>query len=254
MKKGIWMIVMICLCLTGCSGNKLISRQSPKAAVKSTMESLKALDLDSFNDCTDNLVSTERGWLGLTKVKEYRVFNELLQPSLTRREKYKANREFAEAIVENLSWKIKDIRQNGDQAKIDLSITNTDMTDVTGNYMIHVMENMIASDDTGLMQMIEDLADIENDKDGMLPYLQAAKGRKTIDVTVTARKEEEGWKIHVSEAFINAFMGNMNTEHYSKEVERRLQELEDQYEAKMDQWGDDMEAKVEGWIENLFGE
>lgn len=254
MKKGIWMVVILCLCLTGCSGNKPVSRQSPRTAMKSAMESLKVLDLDAFNDCTDNLVSAERNWLGFTTVKEYRVFNEISQPGLIKGEKYHADREFAEEIVENLSWKIKDVNQDGDRAKIDLSITNRDMTDVMGNYMIHVMETMIASDDTGLKQMIEDLAGIEDDKDGMLPYLQAAEGKKTIDVTVTAKKGDEGWRIHVSEAFINAFMGNLDAEHYSKEVELRLEELEDQYEAKMEQWGDDMGDKIEGWMENLFGE
>ncbi len=86
--------------------------------------------------------------------------------------------------------------------------------------MIHVMEKMIASDDTGLKQMIKDLSGIEDDKDGMQPYLEAAKGDKTMAVTVSAKLEDHKWIFHISDAFINGFMGNLNTEHFSKDVEK----------------------------------
>ena len=57
MKKWILALVMVCLCLTGCSGRTGAMRhQSPEAAAESMMQSLKSLDLEAFNDCTDNLV------------------------------------------------------------------------------------------------------------------------------------------------------------------------------------------------------
>ena len=255
MKKWILALVMVCLCLTGCSGRTGAMRhQSPEAAAESMMQSLKSLDLEAFNDCTDNLVSRDRSWLGFTTAEEYRVFNRISQTDLVKGKRYEADLKFAETITENLSWEIKDVKRNGDKAKVYLAITNTDMTDVTGNYMIHVMEKMIASDDTGLKQLIKDLSGIEDDKDGMQPYLEAAKGDKTMAVTVSAKLEDHKWIFHISDAFINGFMGNLNTEHFSKDVENRLEELEDQYEQKMEQWGDDFEDKVDNWLASIFGE
>lgn len=49
-------------------------------------------------------------------------------------------------------------------------------------------------------------------------------------------------------------MENLNTEHFSKAVQNRLAELEDQYEQKMEQWGDDFEAQMDGWLTDMFGE
>ncbi len=55
------------------------------AAAESMMQSLKSLDLEAFNDCTDNLVSRDRSWLGFTTAEEYRVFNRISQTDLVKR-------------------------------------------------------------------------------------------------------------------------------------------------------------------------
>ena len=51
---------------------------APEEAADLMMESLKGLNLDLFNEYTDNYVGSERNWLGITVRKEYQVFNELL--------------------------------------------------------------------------------------------------------------------------------------------------------------------------------
>ena len=86
MKKWILALVMVCLCLTGCSGRTGCYEASiAGAAAESMMQSLKSLDLEAFNDCTDNLVSRDRSWLGFTTAEEYRVFNRISQTDLVKR-------------------------------------------------------------------------------------------------------------------------------------------------------------------------
>ena len=65
---------------TTASANKaLLTAQD---AAECTMARLKALDLEGFNECTDNYVETYYNWIGMPVEKEYRVFNELLQPGI----------------------------------------------------------------------------------------------------------------------------------------------------------------------------
>ena len=76
-------------------------------------------------------------------------------------------------------------------------------------------------------------------------------------MTVRAYQEDGGWKVHISDSFTNAFMGNFDSEHFSEDVEKRLCELEDEYEQKIEQkweqWGDDLGDKIEWWAEHISG-
>jgi len=205
---------------------------TPEEAAQCAMESLRELDLDIFNECTDNYVETYYNWLGIPVEREYRVFNELLQPGLKQGKHYQFNLQMAEKIVENLEWEITDIRENGSQAEIDMEIMNLDMADVTGKYEIFLWENMIAAEGTGMWQMISDIADLANGGEELLSIMDAQEDTCTIAVTVPAYREDGRWKLHMSDEFINAFMGNMNQGEYSEEVEERIARLEKEYAEK----------------------
>ena len=58
----------------------------------------------------------------------------------------------------------------------------------------------------------------------------------TIPVTVFAWQENGGWKLHVDDDFVNAFMGNLNRGTYSDEIEQRLAQLEEEYADKVAEW------------------
>lgn len=225
---------------------------TPEEAVECTMESLKELDLDTFNECTDNYVETYYNWLGIPVEREYRVFNELLQPGLKKGKHYRFNLAMAEKIVEHLEWEITDIRENGDQAEIDMEITNLDMADVVGYYEILVWENMIAAEGTGIWQMVSDIADLANGGEALLALMDEQEDVCTIAVTVSAWREDGRWRLHADDEFINAFMGNMNLGEYSKEVKQRLSELEEAYEDKIEVWGAGFGDKVEKWADGLL--
>lgn len=237
------------MCLTACAQRQGKGAETPETALGGTMEALKTLDLESFNKYTDNYIRTYTNWLGIPKGREYRVFNELLQPGVFRGRRYEENRKFDEAIVKNLSWDIEDVRINGNKAEIDLKVTNTDMSDVTGYYAIQIMEDMISSVDTGISGTVSDIFESAYDNGSLLQYMENADDIITVDVTVSASRKKGVWKIHVSDEFVNAFMGNLDSEDYSEEVEERLDELEAEYEKKMDEWGEDLEEEIESEVE-----
>lgn len=198
------LLLSICLTLGACTAKKADTETSPQDTAKYAMEALKQLDLETWNRYTDNYVSTEKNWLGIPVSREYRVFNELLQPGLWKGKRYQSNYRFAQGLVKHLTWKIEAVRENGESAEIDMVISNRDMKDVTGNYLIYVMEEMLDGG-TGIKAMLKNLADLDYDKERMLPFLEEADGVISVRVTVTAVKKNGQWRLHLSDSFINAF-------------------------------------------------
>lgn len=239
--RGILTIVILSLCMTACGGKGGVTKAgTPADAVENVLGAVKELDFKTCNQYSDNYVKTYKNWLGIPTEREYRIFNELQQPGMKKGKKYKANKRFAEEVVKNLSWNLGEVRRQGDKAEIDLEITNTDMTDVMGHYTIHIMEDMIKVDGTGLGQLVRSLSELDYDKGRVLTYLEQAEGTRTEVVTATLYQKDGEWKLHLDEPLIRAVMGNLNAEKYSQEVEERLEHLEAEYERKMEQWGEEI--------------
>ncbi|MDE7429504.1 MAG: hypothetical protein K2N00_09605 [Lachnospiraceae bacterium] len=278
MKAGIYgMMLLVILSLSACgthtadraAGTLLTAQDTADRAAgtlltaqdtaECTMESLKTLDLEELNECTDNYIETYYNWIGVPVETEYRVFNELLQPGAKtgkRKKKYEFNHTIAEKMTKNLAWEIKDVREDGDNAEITMEITNLNMADVMGKYEIYLFENMLDSPGTGLGQMIKDISNIMDDDGGLLAIVEACDKDDicTLEVTVSAYRENGKWKIHLDDEFINAFMGNFNSMAYSEDVQKRLDELEKQQEEKWDEWAEEFADDVERRAERLFGE
>ena len=257
MRKGrLFLALAMSVCLSACAGKAADASGmsgTPKEAMESTMESLKILDLETFNDCTDNYVSTQRNWLGIPVRREYRVFNELLQPGLKNGNKYKWNKELAKKIVENLSWEISEVRKEGDNAQIDIILTNKDLTDVGGIYAVNLLKGIIGSDGIGVMHMAKEMFSLANDGGELCAIVDEMDQNCSFTVTVEARQEKGQWKIHLSEDFIEAFMGNigggLSNGEYSEEIEKQINDLELEFEDKADQIGENIERWTEGFFE-----
>ena len=257
------MMILASLSLSACgthaanrANDTLLTAQD---AAECTMARLKALDLEGFNECTDNYVETYYNWIGMPVEKEYRVFNELLQPGIRTgkwKKKYEFNHKFAEKMTENLAWEIEDVKEDGDSAEITMEITNLNMADVMGKYEIYLFENMLGSPGTGLGQMIKDISNIMDDDGALLAIVKACDKDDicTLEVTVTAYRENGKWKIHLDDEFINAFMGNFNSMTYSEDVQKKLDELEKEQEEKWDKWAEEFADDVEKRVERWFGE
>lgn len=248
--------VMLCLCLAACGAAETATDYStPENAAENTMAALKNLELNTFNEHTQDSVYTRNNWLGVPVVTEYRIFNGLQNPGLKRgkwRKKQEANRKFAEYIVKNLSWEIIEVKEAGDTADIKMEITNQDMSDVMGNYMIHLWEVMLESEGSGVKGLLQEINNIDYDQSKFLTYLEDTGERCTNTIIVTALKEDGEWKLCVSDEFISAFMGNFDTGDYSEEIEKRLEELELLYEVKMEKWGEEFGDKIVDWTDKLF--
>ena len=230
-----------------------------RGAAEYTMESLKALDLEQFNECTDNYVDTYHNWIGVPVEIEYRVFNELLQPGVKTgkwKKKYEFNYKFAEKMMENLAWEIKAVKEDGDSAEITMEITNLNMADVMGKYEIYLLENMLGSSGIGLGQIIKDVSNIMDDEGGLLAIVESCDKDDicTLEVTITAYRENGKWRLHLDDEFINAFMGNINGLAYSEDVQKKIDELEKLQDEKMDAWAEEFSNDVEKWAEGLIGE
>lgn len=250
----------------GVAGDGSRSGSSPTAeeTVQCVMESMRTLDLDTFNACTDNYIQTEYNWIGVPIRSEYRVFNELLQPGLKlgkRKERYEFSHKLSEKIMENLTWEIKEVKEGSDKAEIVMEITNLDMNGVMGMYMMNIMENMIESEGTGLKQMLKDLSSITDEEGGLLALIESCDKDETctLDVTAVAYLENGAWIVHLDDELINACMGNINAEEYSEEVQQEMDELEKQLNEKLDEKMDELEKqldefteKVEKWADGLF--
>lgn len=247
----LFLAVFMSLSLTACGGNAA-NKSAPEMAMESTMESLKALDLKAFNNHTDNYIATHRNWLGIPVRMEYRVFNELMQPGMKNGKRYKWNKEFAEKIVENLSWEIGEVREEGDEAQIDLTLFNKDLTDVTGIYTLNLMKGMIESEGIGLMHLAGEVYDLVNDGGDLCAIIDEIDQTRSFTVTVQAKRKDGKWIIHLSEDFIDAFMGNFGGSFsdgsYSEEIEKQLDNFDSEMDRKMDKIGED----IERWAEGLF--
>ena len=75
-----------------------------------------------------------------------------------------------------------------------------------------------------------------------------------LKVVVTAYRRDGTWVVHLDDDFINAFMGNINAEEYSEEIQQKIDDLEKQQDEKLDEWETQFSADVERWVDRLFGE
>lgn len=240
---------LLLLCIAGMlflgacrSKNQAEEARTPKACVEYAMERLKELDLEAFNQYSDNYIGTYRNWLGIPREREYRIFGEL-QPGVKKGKRYRAKYELAQKIVEQMSWEIGEIREDGTYAQIELTITNKDMKNVGGELEIRMLKNMTESVEGGIGGMFREAVNMANAEEELLSIIDNLKEDEicTTEVTLLAYQEKGRWKIHVSEELVNGVMGNMMSETYSEDVENRIKEQMEQYEEKMEQYMERME-------------
>ena len=153
--------------------------------------------------------------------------------------------------MENLTWEIKDVRTDNTTAKVDMEITNIDMAKATGYYEISLMESMLESEGMGIVQLIKDVSEITRNTDGLILAIEqlAAEDTHTARVTLSACRENGHWRFELNEDFINAFMGNINSQNYPDEINRRLNELYRQYEEKALSAAEQYEERLERLFE-----
>lgn len=221
------------LLLNGCGKKETEpAPATPLETVECVMESIKDLDMETLNNYTDNYIQTYHNWIGITVENEYRTFNELLQPRSKHSSRYQSDYRLNQKMMENLTWKVIEVRENNDTAEIDMEITNIDMSQVMGIYTTQILEHMLESPGIGITQLVRDMSDLVTAKDDLISIIDELDDSdiSAINVTVSAYQDNGQWKIHLTQDFINAFSGNM----YAEDIEQHISELEKQIENKVD--------------------
>lgn len=119
--------------------------------------------------------------------------------------------------------------------------TNKDISEAMGRYTLWVVEDMIDDAGIGAASFVRRVSDLINYcDDDLIRCIDETEDTWTEEIDVAAYKEDGAWKIHITDEFINAFMGNINSEKYPEEIEERLTELEEAYEEKAVQWAEGM--------------
>lgn len=255
MKKILFILFLLSMLLSGC-GNAAASKQSqsqltPDESADRFMENLKCLNLDFINDHSDNFIRSEKNWLGVTTRKEYRIFNELLQPFHRSRKRYQANHRIAESLMQNLTWEITGVRVENASAEIDMQISNIDMAKATGYFEISLLEAMLEGEETGFFQFVKDMTGLiysASDTNKLILAMESLgqDDISTQSVTLFAYQENGTWKFHLNDDFINASLGNINSADYPAEIKQQVETLTLQYEEKMNRMAEEFEQKVSG--------
>ena len=86
-KKGkvVSIVLGVTILLTACAGRTKDTdarADTPREAAEKVMQSVKELDFETFNAYTDNDEGTSRNFIGIPVEKEYKVFQEFLQPHI----------------------------------------------------------------------------------------------------------------------------------------------------------------------------
>ena len=111
---------------------------------------------------------------------------------------------------------------------------------------------MIQSEGLGMMHLTREIFNLTSEGGDICAIVDEMDEIRNFEVTVRLDEEAGKWKVHLSEEFINAFMGNLggglDDGKYSEEVEKQLEELEFEMNNKADRIGDN----IEQWAEGLF--
>lgn len=213
--KGMPVLLLFLVLLTACAGKrKDQSTDTPQEAAQRTMEAVKVLDLETFNACTDNYEGACWNFIGFPVEKEYKVFNELLQPHFIKGKRYREKLAFTETMVEELTWEIGRVEEVGsDKARIEMKVTNRDISEALDRFEEWIIEDMSNDAEKSAAALLWNVADVLNGcDDDLKQFIEETENTWTGEVTVTAYMEDGGWKLHLTDEFINAFMGNIGRE------------------------------------------
>lgn len=230
-KKGIALFLAGAVLFTACGGRtRNMETDTPKETAEQVMNAIKELDLKTFNAYTDNYEGVCWSFFGFPVEKEYKVFQELLKPHIYENKWYKEKHRFAEKVVENLTWEIGEVQEEkgGKKASIELTLTNKDMAEAMENYTMWVVEDAVRDAGIGAVSIVKNISLTVNEcDDDLIRFIDETEHTWTEEVTVTAVKEEGVWKLKLTEEFINAFMGNIDSQEYEGSLDQHIDEYID---------------------------
>lgn len=225
-KNHIFVILAAAVLVSACAGRNVLvtagadrtkagGTDSPQETAEKVMRSIQELDLETFNAYTDNYEGIGWTFTGFPVVKEYKVFQDLLQPRIFDSKRYEEKHRFAKKAVEGLTWEIRkaEEKDGGREAAVELTLTNKDLAGAMERYTMWVIEDAVNDAGSGAVSLIKNISLAINEcDDDLIRFIDETKEMRSEDVTVTAYQEDGRWKLHLTDEFINAFMGDIESE------------------------------------------
>lgn len=200
--------------VAACAGRAKDGGNSPQEAAEQVMHSIKGLDLETFNASTDNYEGFRWDFIGFTAVKEYKVFQDLLQPHIFEGKRYEEKRRISEKVVEGLTWEIGKVEEKdgGRKATVELTLTNKDIAQAIESYTAWLIEDITRDAGFGAVSLMKNIPSaMDGCGDDLIRFIDGTEEKRTENVTVTAYQEDGRWKLHLTQEFIDAFMGDMDS-------------------------------------------
>ncbi len=122
------------------------------------------------------------------KAEEYVDYHELMNiPGIST-----ANEEQTKILFEDLTFTVKEVKQEGDRATIEVETTNKDFKTIVQNAVTKLLQKYFGSEEAEI-------------GDELLEELQTTEaGKTTLTQTVTVEKQEGKWKVIVDDNLKNA--------------------------------------------------
>lgn len=229
---------LICaLLLTGCGGQDR-PVQTPEETINTAFGALKDLDMSTFNACTNNKVGSS-----------YQMFSDLF-----RKKQLESNQLLAQELVADLSWHINAMQVDGDLAVADVTIYNKDFSNAVGIYVADLIQNINDNqkNNPNLTSLIHTTIDeARNSPENLLPYLQNCQGDFSAEVSVTLKKIDGNWQIQLDDSLCNTLTGNLGSDNFSEDVEKKISAAEELLTRNLDRWGTEVEKNADHWADQL---
>lgn len=225
---------LICaLLLTGCGGQDR-PVQTPEETINTAFGALKDLDMATFNACTNNKIGPD-----------YQIFSDLF-----RKKQLESNQLLAQELVADLSWHINTIQVDGDLAVADVTVGNKDFSNAVGVYVADLIQNINSNqkNNPNLTSLIHTTIDeARNSPENLLPYLQNCQGDFTANVSITLKKIDGNWQIQLDDSLCNTLTGNLGSDNFSEDVEKKISAAEELLTRNLDRWGTEVEKNADQW-------
>ena len=130
------------------------------------------------------------------KVYEYVDYQELLENAELDSQNAE-NQDKEKLLFEKLEWKINKINENGDNATVEIEITNKDFNVIITNYMQKVLKAAFSGENISNEELENYLYELLADD-----QVQTATNIKTIELT----KQEGKWKVTANSDLTSALL------------------------------------------------
>lgn len=178
-KKAPWIttaiVVVVVLVIASLLTVMIVTSSDPKKSVDGLLTNLREGDFETANQFSSSEKSTST--------------SEILNENL--------NQETQKLLFEKLSWKVLKVTENGNEATVEIEVTNKDFKTILGNVMQKALKAAFSggelTEEASENYLLEELKNSE---------VQTATVTKTINLV----KQDKKWKVIIDNEFVNAVL------------------------------------------------